>query len=320
MTTATATAGEVRRMPNVITQQPDPREVGARVEDVLAELASTADPRVRERAEELAQLLVQLYGGGLTRIVDIVRAQAPDAQQLMARLSDDELVASLLVVHGLHPLDVTQRVQHALDKVRPYLGSHAGGVQLLGVDEDGVVTLRLEGSCDGCPSSTVTVRLAIERAITEAAPEVTRVEVEGMTDPATAPGTEPGRKPGFVPLDSLRQQPAGDREPAGRWTVLPGAGSLVPGEVRLVDVAGTPVVVCNVGGELYAYRDGCPACGASLSGAALAEGVLGCTCHSRYDARLAGRRLDGSGVHLSPLPLLTEGGRTRIAVPAQAAP
>jgi Fe-S cluster biogenesis protein NfuA len=102
-------------------------------------------------------------------------------------------------------------VVEALDEVRPYLGSHAGGVELVGIDPDGVVQLRLEGSCDGCPSSTQTVKLAIERAIEEAAPEVTRVEVENLTRerspqllqirplytecavPAAATGTERGQ-------------------------------------------------------------------------------------------------------------------------------
>ena len=78
---------------------------------------------------------------------------------------------ALLILHGLHPLDVETRIARALDRVRPYLGSHGGDVKLLGVT-DGVVHLRLEGSCHGCPSSTVTMKLAIEKAIEEAAPEV----------------------------------------------------------------------------------------------------------------------------------------------------
>ncbi|HEV3398985.1 MAG TPA: NifU family protein, partial [Actinomycetes bacterium] len=84
-------------------------------------------------------------------------------------------------LHDLHPKDTETRVVEALDQVRPYLGSHAGGVELLGIDPGGVVHLRLEGSCDGCPSSVQTVKLAIERAIEEAAPEVTAVEVENLT-------------------------------------------------------------------------------------------------------------------------------------------
>lgn len=66
--------------------------------------------------------------------------------------------------------------------MRPYLGSHGGDVKLLGV-ADGVVRLRLERSCHGCPSSTVTMKLAVEKAIAEAAPEIARIAVEGVGDP-----------------------------------------------------------------------------------------------------------------------------------------
>lgn len=64
--------------------------------------------------------------------------------------------------------------------MRPYLGSHAGGVELLGVDPAGVVRLRLEGNCHGCPSSHVTATMAIERAILEGAPEINDVVVAGV--------------------------------------------------------------------------------------------------------------------------------------------
>src|SRR5207248_3312366 len=106
-----------------------------------------------------------------------------DTHSLVQRLLDDPLVASLLVLHDLHPIDVETRIQRALDKVRPYLGSHAGGVKFLGVDGAGRAQLRLEGTCNGCPSSTVTVKMTIERAIEEAAPEVLGVDVEGVATP-----------------------------------------------------------------------------------------------------------------------------------------
>jgi Fe-S cluster biogenesis protein NfuA len=66
-----------------------------------------------------------------------------------------------------------------VESLYPFL--YSGGVELVVIDPEGVVHLRLEGSCDGCPSSTQTVKLAIERAIEEAAPEVTAVEVENLT-------------------------------------------------------------------------------------------------------------------------------------------
>ncbi|HXQ57373.1 MAG TPA: NifU family protein [Actinomycetes bacterium] len=153
----------------------DLRAVGTRIEELLGRIRSAGDPGTAEAAEEVVRLVVELYGAGLERAVELAGPEVTE------RLAGDELVASLLVLHGLHPRDTETRVVEALDKVRPYLGSHAGGVELLGVDPEGVVRLRLEGSCDGCPSSTMTVKLAIERAIEEAAPEVTTVEVENLT-------------------------------------------------------------------------------------------------------------------------------------------
>ena len=150
---------------------------------------------------------------------------------IMDRLTADPLVEGLLLLHGLHPLDVDTRIQRALDQVRPYLGSHAGGVQYLGVT-DGIARLRLEGSCHGCPSSTVTVRLAIEGAVQDAAPEVTEVRrggddratrAEAAADrprPRSAPGAGPPRqcarrRVGHAAGHRPAQFAAGDRSRGG---------------------------------------------------------------------------------------------------------
>jgi Fe-S cluster biogenesis protein NfuA/nitrite reductase/ring-hydroxylating ferredoxin subunit len=269
----------------------DLRAVGSRIEELLGQIRAAGDPGTAEVAEEVVRLVVELYGAGLERAVELAGPQA------LERFVEDELVASLLVLHGLHPKDTETRVVEALDQVRPYLGSHAGGVELLGVDPAGVVHLRLEGSCDGCPSSTMTVKLAIERAIEEAAPEVTAVEVENLTRE---------KEPQLLQIQPLRRQ----------WEVVDGLEGLEPGRLTAVEVAGAGVVVCSVGGELYAYRDRCPACGAGLAGqAALEAGVLACgSCRQRFDVRLAGRGVDQPELHLVPLPLLAGDGQVRLAV------
>jgi Fe-S cluster biogenesis protein NfuA/nitrite reductase/ring-hydroxylating ferredoxin subunit len=270
----------------------DLRVVGSRIEELLGQIRATGDAGTAETAEEVVRLVVELYGAGLERTVELA---GPDA---LERFVGDELVASLLVLHGLHPKDTWTRVVEALDQVRPYLGSHAGGVELLGVDpEEGVVRLRLEGSCDGCPSSTQTVKLAIERAIEQAAPEVTAVEVENLTRE---------KEPQLLQIQPLGRE----------WEVVEGLDGLEPGRLTAVEVAGAGVVVCSLGGELYAYRDRCPACGAGLAGAAALDAeVLACgACRQRFDVRLAGRGLDRPELHLVPLPLLAGDGRVRLAV------
>jgi Fe-S cluster biogenesis protein NfuA len=140
-----------------------------RVEALLDEVEGFP-PAQREVATELVQALLDMYGEGLAKIV--AAGSVP---------VEDELVAHLLLLHGLHPVPVEERVTGALDSVRPYLAAHGGGVELLGVDE-GVVRLRLEGACHGCPSSSLTLRAAVEEAVIKAAPDVERIDAEGAVE------------------------------------------------------------------------------------------------------------------------------------------
>ena len=218
------------------------------------------------------------------------------ATATLARLTEDPLVESLLLLHDLHPLDVDARIQRALDRVRPYLGSHAGGVQYLGVT-DGVARLRLEGSCNGCPSSTVTVQLAIQGAVQEAAPEVTEVVVEGMTErsgaEAAADRPQPPEDVTGVHSDPAAMEGSGGSSggEAG-WVTLPDIG---PPSSRPVTASagGTSVLVCSVRGTLYAYRDACAACGSSLADGTLARELLTCPRLRRPVRRAAGREGPG---------------------------
>ena len=325
------------------------RQAGERIEELLATLRS-ASGDAAAAAEELVRLLLGLYGDGLGHIMAALADEGAAGGRVRDRLLADPLVESLLLLHDLHPLDVDTRIQRALDRVRPYLGSHAGGVEYLGTGPDGVARLRLEGSCHGCPSSTVTVQLAIQGAIEDAAPEVTDVVVEGMTEPPAPPLLQIGRRPDDA-ASGPPSSPAGDTGSpgppgspgptappgspspgaAGRgttfgmagdpgWVSLPGIGPPDGRPVATV-AGGVPIVVCSVRGTLYAYYDACAACGSSLADGTLAGERLGCPgCGAGYDVRSAGKSLDDPRRHLDPLPLLTDSQGVRVALPAGAGP
>jgi Fe-S cluster biogenesis protein NfuA/nitrite reductase/ring-hydroxylating ferredoxin subunit len=289
------------------------RQAGERIEELLARLRS-ADGGAAAAAEELVRLLLGLYGDGLSHIMDALDAEGAAGGAIRDRLLADPLVESLLLLHDLHPLDADTRIQRALDRVRPYLGSHAGGVEYLGVGPDGVARLRLEGSCHGCPSSTVTVRLAIEGAVQDAAPEVTEVVVEGMTEPPGPALLQIGTRP----PDAAAGGPPGSATGDPGWVSLPAIGP-PDGRPAATVAGGVPIVVCSVRGTLYAYYDACAACGSSLAGGALTDEQLGCPgCGARYDVRSAGRGLDDPERHLDPLPLLTDSHGIRVALPVPA--
>jgi Fe-S cluster biogenesis protein NfuA/nitrite reductase/ring-hydroxylating ferredoxin subunit len=280
------------------------RERVARV-DVLLEELERAGPAVPTAlAVELVQALLDLYGEGLARVVAAVAARDDDGA-LGAALAGDELVAHLLLLHGLHPLPLEARVRGALDEVRPYLSSHGGDVELLGI-EDHVVRLALRGSCDGCASSAATLKLAIEDAIHKAAPDVEGVQAEGAAPPSPPPLLQ------LEIADALRAPAAGTWVEAGALPEADGGGPLVH------EIAGEPVLFVALNRTRFAYRPACPGCGGSLDGAALRDDELECPgCARRYDARRAGRCVSDPALHLEPVPLLVDGaGAVKVALGA----
>ena len=172
------------------------RERVARLDGLLVQIEAFHDPRARSTAAEALQSVLQLYGDGLARMMELVAEQQP---ALLDGFAADELVSHLLLLHGLHPLDVETRVAKALEDVRPYLQSHGGNVELLGI-VDGVAHVRLQGSCSNCSASTYTLQHTIEEAIQQWAPDLDGVNADG---PAAAPTRLPS---GFVPLTSIRQR------------------------------------------------------------------------------------------------------------------
>ena len=181
---------------------------------------------------------------------------------------------------------------------------------MLGV-EGGVARLRMQGSCDGCPSSAMTLKLAIEEAIQKAAPDLEGIEAEGVADPKPAPT--------FVAASTLRKkEKKRPEEDQSSWTVVGGLPQLSGGGLLVKEISGESVLFVKLENDLYAYRNLCPGCGDSLEGGSLKGAELGCPgCGHSYDVRRAGRCLDDPRLHLQPVPLLvSEEGIVKIAQPS----
>lgn len=295
----------------------------AKIEQLVGALDQIPDPELQANTKELVQLVLDLHGGGLERVLEIIDANTA-AQPVLEQLAQDELVSSLLLLHGLHPLSLETRVLHALDQVRPYMQSHGGNVELLQVTEDGAVKLRLEGSCHGCPSSRVTLRYAVEEAIAATAPDVTVLEVEGVVQ------EPPSMEPGFIPASQLttrKHSPHGNgnghatkngaQAVADGWVQLQPLPPFQANTLRVTDVQGTPILFCRVGESLYAYASHCPNCLQSLDHAQVTDKTIRCAvCGHSYAITRAGRDVDDANKQLAPFPLLQEKGGFKIALGA----
>jgi Fe-S cluster biogenesis protein NfuA len=153
-----------------------------RVEKLAARLESAGDPEIRATALDLVQSVVELHGAALQRLVDSL-TRTPAGQQVLNVALENDLVSSMLLLHNLHPDDMETRVLRGIEKARPYLKSHGGDVELTAV-RDGIVHLRLHGTCGSCPSSSITLKNAVEDALFEVAPDI--VEIVSENAAATA--------------------------------------------------------------------------------------------------------------------------------------
>jgi len=272
-----------------------------RVQQLQARLEESGASATLAVADELVAAIVQMYGAGLERIVGSLIHAGPEGERVAAALADDELVATLLLIHDLHPIPLEQRVQDALDSVRPYMESHGGNVALLSL-EHGVARIHLQGSCSDCAASSVTLELAIKQALEEAAPDLEGLEVEGIAPPAAPTG---------IDLPVVMSGPA----PAPLWIDVESVASLADGSLAAVSVAGSELVVANVDGTLLAYRDRCASCGARLRDGLLMAGALSCPeCARSFFLPSAGRSMDDDRMQLEPVPLLREEGRVKVAL------
>ena len=167
------------------------------IEQLIHKVETEADEKTRAAVVELVQSLMEFHGAGIERMMEIAAEKGESGFAIIDDFGRDELVRSLLFLYGQHPVSLEERVMQGLDEARPFLLTHDGNVELLGIN-DGVVHLRLKGNCDGCPSSADTLKLAIEKAVLEAAPDVLEIVVEGVVEekPATNDFVQIGKSNG----------------------------------------------------------------------------------------------------------------------------
>jgi Fe-S cluster biogenesis protein NfuA/nitrite reductase/ring-hydroxylating ferredoxin subunit len=253
--------------------------------EAVAELDTLVQTLERE-GDERALLLLEL--------IDAIHRPALD---LIARgETEHPLARALLAMYDLAPVDDAVLAEEALDSVRPYVESHGGSVELVSID-DGVVTVRMSGACRGCAASAMTLRRGIEAALRE--------HVPGFREVVAEEADEEPAGPKLLQIEDLRRPVFEDAGSAG-----------APGELRALEAEGVSVLLANVEGEVYAFRNGCSVDGLPLEGGRLTgDGVLVCPWHNcAYDAR-SGKRIDEPGeAGLPVVPVALQDGTVRVAV------
>ncbi|MFN8195223.1 MAG: NifU family protein [Nocardioidaceae bacterium] len=281
-------------------------ELAGELDEVMADLEALAE-EPRDVASLAVDRLNALHRQALLTVVRRLKDD-PRGKELLFELVDDPTVHMVLAMHGIVRPDPVTAARQALDRVRPDLQSHGGDAELDSV-VDGVAYLRLQGACNGCSMAAVTMREGVEKALVEAVPAITRVEV--VPD---APA------PTLIPLSSIgvgapADGPAPDLVETGWFKTFPveriAEGSLEAMSLRPADGADSvEVIVVNAAGGLAAYVNACAHQGLPLDNALVdaTEGTITCPWHGFcYDA-VEGECLTMPGARLEPLPLRVEDG------------
>ncbi len=278
--------------------EPSFEELANRVDEAVAAVAGLDEP-ARAAAQELQAAVEAVHRAGLVTIVRAMRADDA-ARAVLFELVDDPVVHLLLSLHGIVRPDPVTHANQVLETVRPQLHSHGGDVSLVRVT-DGTAFVRLEGACNGCSMSSVTLRNLVEEALVEGVPAITAVEVVAA---------EPS--PTLIPLESLRV----GRDPSSEgWAKVGSAGDIKVDDltpVTLESAGGerTAVIIVNLAQRLSAYRNECAHEALPLDNAVLdtANGTLTCPWHGFCFDAGSGECLSAPGAQLEQLPLRIDDG------------
>ncbi|MEK6720787.1 MAG: NifU family protein [Chloroflexota bacterium] len=310
-----------------LVPDPLPPEVGEavdRIADLVAGFEAEEDEALQGRIVDLLRSIDLVHRAGLRRLDELLKAAG-----LQARALDDPEVKLLFDLYDLGEGGDRQRAEAVLASVAPYIESHGGKLSIVEA-EAGVVSIQLSGACSGCQGSSATLRHVVEGALRDGLPDFVRMEVVEAAghdhgavghdhgavghDHGAGHGSRAGLPAGFIPIESLR--PA---TPRLTWHPALVASTLDPGGLRSLQVEGEAVLVANVAGEYYAYRDLCPGSPLSLGSSRVDDATLVCPWHGcQFDLR-GGRRVLGEGPGLTVVPISVEGDEVRIGVLSRAA-
>ncbi|MEP6912037.1 MAG: Rieske 2Fe-2S domain-containing protein [bacterium] len=306
-------------MSDTSIEERDGAELIGQLNVLVEQLEHYPDPEVRDKALDLVQIILRLYGESLRRMIATLESE-PNRDQILARMANDEVIRSILLIHGLMPVNLYDRVAAKVSDLRPYLVSQGCDVELLGIDE-ARARMRLIRSGKGAPPLAV-LKAEIEKALMEAAPDLAGVEVEGLSEKIEATAKVAatlGRmiekpqnsKPALVQIK--RQHKEASRL-ENTWVPVIRSQSIEDGQFKIVHFEDINVLILNLDGEFYAYRNACAEGGRPLDDSLFQSPMLNCSCHGYgYDLR-RGNCIERPDLKLTSVPVNLEDQKVKIGL------
>lgn len=222
----------------------------------------------RGAVEAYRRAIEELHGEALRRLIRSLKAE-PAALAAMKKAVADEVIYAVLRHHDIVRPSLNERVELALEGVRPMLASHGGDVELVKVAPPSI-EVRFIGSCDGCPASALTFHAGVKKAVQEACPEITDIrQVKGLGS-----GGEGSVR--FVSPFALGAE--------GNWLAAGALSDIPEGSIRATDIGGEKLLLSRQGPVVTCFQNACAHLGFPLHDGEIEDGIITCPHHGfQYD-------------------------------------
>jgi nitrite reductase/ring-hydroxylating ferredoxin subunit/Fe-S cluster biogenesis protein NfuA len=233
----------------------------------LEGLVQTWDDQQRNTVQAITQAHDDLHKEAFTRLIRALKID-PAAMAILKDVVSDEVVYAVLRYHGIVKASLHERVESALESVRPYLQSHNGNVELVEIILPDTAIIRLLGSCDGCPASSLTLSEGVEKAIKEHCPEITTIKkAKGGVTAKPVDGVTVNFVSPFARSE--------DKD----WLAVCSLDDVPEADIKVTTVKGNEVLLSRFGDKVTCYQNACAHMGMPLDMGAVNNAILVCPHH-----------------------------------------
>ena len=235
----------------------------------LEAIFETWDETARGATTAYRRAIEDLHGEALRRLVRALKA-SPEALAAMKAAVSDEVVYTVMRRHDIIKPSLTERVEAALESIRPMLASHGGDVELVKIDPP-ALQVRFTGSCDGCPASALTFHAGVKKAVEDACPEITDIiQVKGLSNGASD--------------DSVRFVSPFALASTSSWQYATKLSEIPVGGIKPLELGGEKIIVSRQGGVVTCFQNACAHLGMAIHDGEIEDGIITCPYHQfRYD-------------------------------------
>lgn len=276
----------------------DTRSLDKMLSDITSLEALTEDwpSEISAASTARATAIDALNAEAIRRLIRMLK-DVPGFGAALREAAGDEVVYAVLRRHGILKPSLHERVEDALESIRPMLDSHGGDVEVVAV-EPPRVDVRFLGACDGCPASALTFYSGVKKAIQDAMPEIKEVkQVKGLG----------GGSPDQVHFAS----PFADYKAEG-WVFAMKLPQLADGQTLSKDLEGQSVLLSRFGDKVTCFANVCAHMGLALDGGEVDEGLITCPYHGFKYSLESGECLTAPEVQLQPHGVRIVGDRVEI--------